>query len=239
MESSISLRQAIQDPEYDHEEALACHGAMTSSAESKSMREKGRRSNDFSEGCLDISCPQHHISQTGTTMRTNTNIRFCRQGRRGLSIDMLGYLLMLIASLWIVPASAVYIDFQNCLSDGTKQNVPLQLQFVPKFVNAVFNTTDPNHNLRVTVWGNVTGSTVGKDRIVLPPANDSYWNSTGTEYGGKILATPFPNDADPKNTTLSNKVTVLTYEPWNEFVDFCGEVVNGTCPLGPVFNVNE
>jgi hypothetical protein len=150
------------------------------------------------------------------------------------------YVLAIIATLWIIPTAAVFIDFQNCLSENTKQDTPLQLQFVPYFVDAVFNTTDPRHNLKVRVYGNVTGSTVGSTRYVLPPANDSYWTSNETSYGGKIVATPFPNDPSPKNTTLYNKVTVLSYEPWNVFEDFCGQVdKNYSCPISPSFTANR
>lgn len=171
---------------------------------------------------------------------STTKPRTCiynRQQWRGSSGSPV-WMLMLLASIWIVPVSGVFIDFQNCLSDAYQKNTPLQLQFVPKFVNAVFNTTDPNHNLNVTVWGNVTGS--GPEHLViLPPANDTdYWNSNQTNLGGKILDLPDPDDTDPKLTTLFSKVNVLTYEPWSESVKFCNQLVNSSCPLGPVFSAN-
>jgi hypothetical protein len=54
--------------------------------------------------------------------------------------------------------------------------------------------------------------------------------------GGKILDDPYPDSIDPHLTTLFNKVNVLTYSPYNHATDFCNELENGTCPLGPVFN---
>lgn len=149
-------------------------------------------------------------------------------------------LLALLASLWAAPAAAVMVEFQNCLSQATQRTQPLELQFVPLFVDAVFNTTDPDHQLQVTVWGNITGSTVGAvPRLLLPAANDTdYWNSNSTTNGGKIVDIPFPEAASPKLTTLSNKVNVLTYQPWNQDLDFCASLINGSCPLGPRFNVD-
>jgi hypothetical protein len=152
-----------------------------------------------------------------------------------------GYLMLLITSLWIVPTSAVFLEFQNCLSDAIQNDQPLALQIIPLYLNAVFNTTDTNHNLDVTVWGNVTGSTVGTyPRLVLPSSNDTqYWATNETSFGGKIENEPYPTDASPKLTTLSSKVNVLTYEPWHNAVNFCEDgLLNGTCPLGPTFNAN-
>ncbi|KUJ22743.1 integral membrane protein-like protein [Mollisia scopiformis] len=149
--------------------------------------------------------------------------------------------MVFIASLWIMPASAVFLDFQNCLSDSTQNDQPLALQIIPLYLDAVFNTTDSDHNLNVTVWGNVTGSTVGTyARLVTPLWNDtSYWNSNDTSAGGKIENEPYPDDPSPKLTTFSSKVNVLTYEPWHFVENFCeNALLNGTCPLGPSFSAN-
>jgi hypothetical protein len=137
----------------------------------------------------------------------------------------------LIVSLLSSPATAVLINFQNCLSQAYQSNRPLALQFVPSHMDAVFNTTDPSHNLKVTVWGNVTGS---QNTLPLPPPNDPAWSNPNFT-NGKIenLTAPFK-----KLTTLSNKINVLTYEPWNENVDFCDRLDNGSCPLGPMFKAN-
>jgi hypothetical protein len=146
-------------------------------------------------------------------------------------------------SLLIVPASAVLLEFDNCLSESYKNGNPKQLQFVPYWLDAVFNTTDPSHNLQVTVWGDVTGF-VGQNQSA-PPLNLSlnnpdskYWNpaNDSTVYGGKIINIPNAGATDPnlvKFTTLSNKVNVLTYEPYDHSEQFCANLVNFSCPLGP------
>jgi ML-like domain len=141
------------------------------------------------------------------------------------------WILVLVISFFSSPATAVLINFQNCLSQDYQNNEPLALQFVPLYVDAVFNTTDPSHNLKVTVWGNVNGS---QNTLPLPPPNDPAWSNPNFT-NGKIenLTAPYT-----KLTTLSNKVSVLTYEPWNENVDFCDRLVNGSCPLGPRFKAN-
>jgi len=145
--------------------------------------------------------------------------------------------LLLVASLWVVPTCAVFIDFSNCLTQAVQNNRPLQLQLVPKFVDAQFNTSGSAHKLSVTVWGNVTGSLPLAN---LPPSNDTdYWNSNTTDTNnGKIVDVPFPDSAN-KFTTLFNKVNVLTYMPWSHSVDFCSSLVNATCPLVPSFSANE
>lgn len=155
------------------------------------------------------------------------------------SFSSAAYLILLIATIWILPASAVFIEFQNCLSESVLNNTPLQLQIVPYFVSATFNTTDANHALNVTVWGNVTGSTVTSTRFVLPNATDSYWTGNDTSNGGKIEDSPRAGETGAEVTTLFNKVNVLTYEPWDDNLDFCKQVVNGSCPLGPSFNATR
>jgi hypothetical protein len=149
------------------------------------------------------------------------------------------WMVLLVASVCIVPTSAAFIDFTNCLSDGYQTNTPTQLQFTPLYFNAVFNTTNSNHNLAVTVWGNVSGSGP-TDLVQIPNMNDTaYWESNQTNLGGKILDNPDPNALNPKLTTLFNKVNVLTYEPWSQSVRFCNSLGGGYgCPLGPNFTAN-
>lgn len=148
---------------------------------------------------------------------------------------------MLILSLWILPTAAVNIQFENCLSDSVQHDTPLQLQLLPLYMDAVFDTKDPNHNLKVEVWVNVTGS--GPTAIVLPqdlpPWNDQYWTDLNdTARGGKIIDEPRPDlraTNESKAATIFNKVNVLTYEPWNNNGGqrFCDVLNNGTCPLAP------
>lgn len=156
--------------------------------------------------------------------------------RRG-RFSTIMHLSILLMALFAVPASAVLIEFDNCLSEDVQQNAPLQLQFVPLFVDAKFNTTDPSHELQVTVWGNVTGSGT-THRFLLPPPNDPYWRSNETNEEGKIQDLPEPTANSLLLTTLSNKVNVLTYEPWAHSFDFCNSLINASCPLGPSFFAN-
>lgn len=152
---------------------------------------------------------------------------------------MLGFL---VACTWVGTATAIGVPFENCLpSNYIFTNQPddqAQLQWVPVFVDAVFDTENPSHNLQVTVWGNVTGR-VGTDP--LPPWDSQNWTDPDQVLNGKILNEPDPTaPADQRKvTTLHTKVDVLTYEPfiWNS--NFCDNILNGSCPLGPVFNFDD
>lgn len=132
----------------------------------------------------------------------------------------------------IIPASAVSIPYQDCLPDNYRSSG--SLQFKPLRVNAVFNSTDPSHNLNVTVWGNVTGSLPLQADPLPLGSNTSYWDNPNNTIG-KIVDVPEPTGPNVK-TSFFRKVNVLTYQPYlADVVDFCDTVVNGTCPLGPVF----
>lgn len=171
-----------------------------------------------------------------------TSLTSGRWPKRSTStIGALGWLM--IISVWILPVSAAFISFENCLSDDYKTNSSpsLKLQFVPLFLNAVFNAEDPNHNLNVTVYGNVNG-TGPTDLVAEPSANNTdYWNSNSTALGGKIENQP--NDGTSL-TTLFSKVNVLTYEPYNSGSEnFCASLINTgnnshACPLGQAINAN-
>lgn len=127
------------------------------------------------------------------------------------------------------------IPFENCLPQSYQSNIPTPLQWVPSAVDAVFDTENSSHNLQVIMWGNVAGSW---SQVTLPPPNSPDWTDP-TKLDGKILREPDSNSADPHITTLHSKVNVLTYEPWNQAYDFCEtSLVNGTCPLAPVFNLS-
>ncbi|KAI1143369.1 integral membrane protein [Hypoxylon sp. FL0543] len=150
-----------------------------------------------------------------------------------------GFILgILVVCTWICTASAVMVPFENCLdSKYIYTNQPAgqaQLQWVPLHVDAVFDTENPAHNLRVTVWGNVTGR-AGNDP--LPPWNSSDWNDPTLALNGKIQNEPDLNapPAQRKVTTLHSKVDVLTYQPYVSNSNFCDNISNGSCPLGPVF----
>lgn len=142
-------------------------------------------------------------------------------------------MLALFLNFIITPASAVFISFQNCLPRNVQNSA--QLQIIPLHVDAVFDTTDPSHNLNLTVWGNVTGSLPELD---LPSGtNTSYWNNPNMT-DGKIVDVPDPEGVNVK-TSFFRKVNALTYQPYQAAVaDFCESLINATCPLGPVFPEN-
>jgi ML-like domain len=144
--------------------------------------------------------------------------------------------MLLIAALFLVQsATAVLIDFENCLT-GSVQNEPLNLQLVPKFFDAVFNTSAPSHNLNITVYYNVTGS-VDLSTHLPSPDNSSYWNSNLTEEG-KLTNVII----GPSATELFAKYDVVTYTPWSEKFFFCDEPgslsAGAACPVSPVFKSN-
>ena len=177
-------------------------------------------------------CPQYEPSLVCETTENITAPSF-----RHRRFRTMGYMPILLMALFAIPVSAVFIEFDNCLSEAVQNSSPLQLQFVPLFLDAKFNTTDPSNGLQVTVWGNVTGS--GTDqRYILPLPTNPYWISNQTNLGGKIQDEPEPDSEAPKLTTLSNKVDVLTYEPWSHSYDFCDLLINASCPLGPKFFAN-
>lgn len=129
-------------------------------------------------------------------------------------------MLLLSLVLFLSPVSAVYVNFDNCLSDNTQTGGILQ--FDPRLVSAVFDQT---FNLNVTVWGNVTGS--------ITTGTPDYSNPNSTY--GKIVDNPDPTGANLE-TTLFRKVQFLSYEPWSDSISFCDALLQGECPLGPTFS---
>ena len=138
--------------------------------------------------------------------------------------------LALLVCLLIGPANAVFINFENCLAQSYQNSNPPALQFTPLYMDASFNATNSG-NLIVTVWGNVSGAYT---QVHLPPPSDPAWEDPKIT-DGKIENLTYPYT---KLTTLSKKINVLTYEPWKETFNFCSELINGTCPLGPSFTAN-
>ncbi|KAK4682054.1 hypothetical protein QC764_114090 [Podospora pseudoanserina] len=135
--------------------------------------------------------------------------------------------LILLLSPLTRPAAAASVPFENCLSDTYRNSQPPKLQWEPIHIDATFEATD-RHSLRVTLWGNVTGSYTP---VSLPPATSPDW-ADPNKTDGKLLGVPDVN----KFTTLRARIKVLTYEPWSNLTDFCNdELKNGACPLGPVF----
>ncbi|KFY86110.1 hypothetical protein V500_07864 [Pseudogymnoascus sp. VKM F-4518 (FW-2643)] len=138
---------------------------------------------------------------------------------------------LIAASLCVAPVQAVLVPFENCLSESYTGNVPKKLQFTPMFVDASFDASSDAHNLRFKVYGNVSGAYTN---VNLPPANDPAWSNPKIT-DGKIENLPQPIY---KYTTLYNKINVVTYQPWSQFLNFCDQVENGVCPLGPAFSAD-
>lgn len=144
--------------------------------------------------------------------------------------------LILLACIVLRPAAAAIVPWENCLLDSYRYNVPTLLQWQPYHAEAWFDTENPSHTLRVTMWGNVAGSLFN---VTLPPPNSTDWTDP-TKLDGKILDEPEPDSPSPKLTTLYNEVNVLTYEPWAMNYNFCKDSLkNASCPLGPVFNTTN
>ncbi|KAM0343327.1 hypothetical protein ACHAPU_008648 [Fusarium lateritium] len=136
----------------------------------------------------------------------------------------------LIALHAVSPVHAVRIPLTNCLSDSYRLHEPTRLQWVPLYADAVFDTENEKHNLRVIVWGNVTGSRTNGE---LPPPSDPSWKDDN-KTDGKFVR--LPQKKYDTATTYFPRVNFLTYLPYNPKFDFCTKsLVNGTCPLGPYF----
>lgn len=145
-----------------------------------------------------------------------------------------GVSLMLVVLLisWIPPASAVLLDFENCLDAAVIQSDPRQLQFVPFDVSVVFNQHDSLHPLNISVYGNVSGTANGES---YPSPDDPQW-SNPNDTVGKIVDLDTANN---KYSTLLSSIDVLSFSPYHEPTRFCDSVFQGSCPLGPVFYVNS
>lgn len=145
--------------------------------------------------------------------------------------------LLVVLSLLLQPAASVLIEqWSNCLPEPANASEPKQLQWIPLYVGAEFGNHDSTHTLRVTVWGNVTGSY--DTSVALPAWDDPSWGNV-TFTDGKIVDNPFPTTA-AHLTTLHDTIDVLTYEPYAADLDFCHDALtNASCPLGPVFNTTD
>lgn len=143
-------------------------------------------------------------------------------------------LLLTILSICIQPSSAAFIDFQNCLDPNIVNSSPLQLQFVPLFVWATFDTVSPSHNINVTVYGNVSGIAT---REPYPAPDDPQWDNPNKTVG-KI-----PDVAGQPGhelyTTFTTTLNVLDYTPYDPpATRFCNSSALTQCPLAPVRNIN-
>lgn len=184
------------------------------------------------EGPAGFARQSDHKSNCDDKFITTTRQHSRRKARSAMSRATS---LLMVVSL-LQPAAAVLIDqWENCISQPSNKSAPQRLQWVPLYVGAEFGG-DPTHTLRVTVWGNVTGSY--DPSVTLPAWNDPAWDDVNNT-DGKIVRNPFPLSA-AKLTTLRDKIDVLTYEPYAADFDFCDDALtNASCPLGPVFNTTD
>ncbi|SMR41247.1 unnamed protein product [Zymoseptoria tritici ST99CH_1E4] len=140
-------------------------------------------------------------------------------------------LLLLLHSLLLLPVHAVFVNFENCLPDSTRNSRPQQLQFTPLFVDATFVNERSTHFLNLTIYGNVSGQQFTGN---YPPPSDEQWNNSDVSFG-KIVNVGTGN----RLATLTADYMVLTYtEANNPGERFCDALVRGDCPLGPAFYAN-
>lgn len=141
--------------------------------------------------------------------------------------------LVCLVLSWISPAAAVLLDFENCLDKAVLDSDPLRLQYVPLDVAVRSNLSDPLRPLNVTIYGNVSGTIDGSSDY--PSMYDPSWNNTNSTTG-KIVNLSTSNNI---YTTLLTTFNVLSFTPWSTPSQFCNSVIQGECPLGPVFYYNR
>ena len=180
-------------------------------------------------------CSRHEglSASQGRRWRDTSKRRRQQQLSWTLRTNLTWWLTMLcLLSLSISPTVAVLLNFDNCLDKAILDSDPLQLQYVPLDVAVRFNLSDPLYPLNVTVYGNVSGTADGSSNY--PSMYDPSWNNTNSTTG-KIVNLDTSNNM---YTTLLTSFNVLSYVPWHEPSQFCNSVIQGECPLGPVFYYN-
>ena len=145
----------------------------------------------------------------------------------------MSWMLLLLLVTFSSPVHAVWHNFDNCMPENIQQSDPLQLQFVPSNVSVVFDSADPLHALNITVYGNVSG--LADTSRPYPSPNDSGWTDPNNTVG-KI---PDISVSNNKFSTLVTEINVLNFSPYNQPSRFCESVVQGECPLAPVFDANS
>lgn len=140
-------------------------------------------------------------------------------------------MMMVLLSL-VSSTSAVFLDFDNCLDPSIINSSPLQLQFIPFDVAVTFDLMGSLHPLNITVYGNVSGT--ADQRSSYPSPNDPQW-ANPNDTVGKIVDLSVENN---KYSTLLKSVEVVNFTPYSDASRFCTSLVQGDCPLGPVFDGN-
>ena len=154
-----------------------------------------------------------------------------RGGHAGL--EMVPVMLLLLITM-ASSVQAAFINFANCLDDSILQSNPLRLQFVPMFFSAKYDPSDDPFPLDITVYGNVAGLSSSTPKQAYPGPNDPGWANPNVTVGKIVNISMSAN----KYSTLFINLDVLSFTPVNNITEFCPSVTQGTCPLGPVFNVN-
>ena len=135
--------------------------------------------------------------------------------RRGFAkrkeIDTWLLTTLFLVLLFTRSTNAAYIDFENCLETNILNN-PSQLQFVPSYFSVVYDPSPGPNPLDIVIYGNVTGN-------------------------GEIVNI-VDNNGNETYTTLFTTLDVLSFTPYDHATEFCRNLTQGSCPLGPVFNVN-
>ena len=141
---------------------------------------------------------------------------------------------LFMSFIWIPQAQAALIEFQNCLDADVNGTNPHQLQFTPLFFDAHFDTINPSHNINISIYGNVSGTTINQP---LPTYPAPEWNNASYTYG-KVLDVSDGGGSEKSNfSTLQYNFKVLTYQPYKAPPSrFCNSTINGTaCPIIPLF----
>lgn len=136
----------------------------------------------------------------------------------------------LLLALLLRLTNAAFINFENCLDPNIVNSSPLQLQLIPLYFDAKFNTKNASHNLNITIYGNVSGQATNG---TYPVWNDPAWLDDSDTYGKIVDVSPTNN----KYSTLFQRFQVLTYDAYDAPASrFCESTVNDSCPLIPSFN---
>lgn len=156
---------------------------------------------------------------------------FSRRGY-GPSTSRLLWLLIICVLLLARGSHAAFIStFTDCLSPNIINSNPKQLQFTPLWVWAFFNSSSASHNLNVTIYGNVSGQATEQN---LPQPDDPQWKNPNDTLGKLEDVSKATNLV----STLQAQFNVLDYTPYNApRTRFCNTVVQGTCPVAPVFPI--
>lgn len=156
----------------------------------------------------------HRELQNPSPPRASPSFGSCVRRRIILLISLIQLLLIIVS-----PSSAALTNFENCLSPDIINN-NASLQFIPLFANAVFIATTSSHNLKVTVYGNVTG---GQNFSL----NDTH-GTDNNQTDGKIQDVGTAG----LRTKLRATINILAYTLYTAPSPLCDSTVK-PCPLAP------